>query len=77
MVKIEGVGDIDKLKDVFATLKKEIGKVIVGQDDVIDQILIAILCDGNALLESNPGLGKTLAIKTLARIMDLQFSVFL
>ncbi|MFH1916575.1 MAG: MoxR family ATPase [Nanoarchaeota archaeon] len=74
MVKIEGVGDIDKLKDVFATLKKEIGKVIVGQDDVIDQILIAILCDGNALLESNPGLGKTLAIKTLAQIMDMKFS---
>lgn len=74
MVKIEGVGDIDKLKDVFAALKKELGKVIVGQEDVIDQILIAILCDANALLESNPGLGKTLMIKTMARIMDLEFS---
>jgi MoxR-like ATPase len=74
MVKIEGVGDIDKLKDVFATLKKEMGKIIVGQEDVVDQILIAILCDGNALLESYPGLGKTLMIKTLSQIIDLQFS---
>jgi MoxR-like ATPase len=74
MVKIEGVGDIDKLKDVFAALKKELAKVIVGQEDVIDQILIAILCDSNALLESNPGLGKTLMVKTMARIMDLDFS---
>lgn len=74
MVKIEGVGDIDKLKDVFATLKKEIGKVIIGQDAVVDQIIISLLCDGNTLLESNPGMGKTLLVKTLAQIMDMQFS---
>ena len=53
---------------------KEIGKVIVGQADVIKQILISIFCDANALLESYPGLGKTTMIKTMADIMELKFS---
>ncbi|MFH1072148.1 MAG: MoxR family ATPase [Nanoarchaeota archaeon] len=74
MVRIEGVEDIDKLKDVFATIKKEIAKVIIGQDEVINQIIIAILCDANALLESYPGLGKTTMIKTMAQILELDFS---
>ena len=74
MVKIEGIKDVDKLKDVFETIRKEIGKVIVGQDEIIEQIIIAILCDGNALLESYPGLGKTTMIKTVANVLDLKFS---
>ncbi|MBU1974810.1 MAG: MoxR family ATPase [Nanoarchaeota archaeon] len=74
MVRIEGVADIDKLKDVFGTLKKEIAKIIIGQEDVVDQILISILCGSNALLESYPGLGKTTMIKTVAQILDLEFS---
>jgi len=53
---------------------KELNKVIVGQDEVVKQILIAILCDSNALLESYPGLGKTTMIKTMSDIMDLKFS---
>ncbi len=65
---------VQQIKTMFTNLKKEMGKVIVGQDDVIDQIIVAIMCDANALLESYPGLGKTLMIKTLAQIMDLRFS---
>ena len=65
---------VQNIKTMFTNLKTEISKVIVGQDDVIDQILVAIMCDANALLESYPGLGKTLMIKTLADIMDLKFS---
>ncbi len=61
-------------KDVFENLHKEIGKVVVGQRDVIEQTLIAMLCNGNALLEGYPGLAKTLAIRTLSQIMDLKFS---
>src|SRR3989338_7683223 len=53
---------------------KEAGKVIVGQDNVVEQIIIAILCDGNALLEGYPGLAKTLTVRTLAQLMDLKFS---
>ncbi|WP_292467218.1 MoxR family ATPase [Methanolobus sp.] len=60
--------------DMFATLSNEIGKVIVGQKASVEQILIAILCNGHALVESNPGLGKTLTISTISKVMDLNFS---
>jgi len=53
---------------------KELKKVIVGQEEVMKQLLVAIFCDSNALLESYPGLGKTTMIKTMADIMDLKFS---
>lgn len=59
---------------IFTTLFEEIGKVIVGQEEVVEQILIAMLCNGHALLESNPGLGKTLTISTVAKVIDLKFS---
>ena len=61
-------------KQVFDELQKEAGKVIVGQQDVVEQILVAILCDGNALLEGYPGLAKTLMVRTLSELMDLKFS---
>ena len=61
-------------KQIFDELKKEISKIIVGQDDVIEQILTAIMCDGNALLEGYPGLAKTLTVRTLSQLMDLKFS---
>ena len=61
-------------KQVFDELQKEAGKVIVGQQDVVEQVLTAILCDGNALLEGYPGLAKTLMVRTLSELMDLKFS---
>lgn len=61
------------LKVQFETLKKAIGKVIVGQDTVVDQLLISILCNGHSLLVGVPGLAKTLLIKTVADVMDLSF----
>ncbi|MDD5086140.1 MAG: MoxR family ATPase [Candidatus Nanoarchaeia archaeon] len=61
-------------KETFDNLYKEVGKVVVGQKDVVEQILITILCDANALLEGYPGLAKTLAIKTMSDLMDLKFS---
>ena len=65
---------VKAIRERFSQLRQEIGAVIVGQDEVISQILVAILCDSNALLESYPGLGKTLLIKTLSNILDLKFS---
>lgn len=65
---------VDEAKRIFDALKKEMSKVIVGQDEVVDQIIIALLANGHALLEGYPGLAKTLAIKTLAQLMDLSFS---
>ncbi|MFH2020311.1 MAG: MoxR family ATPase [archaeon] len=63
-----------EVQDKIDAVMKEISKVIVGQEEVMKQIIVAILCDSNALLESYPGLGKTTMIKTLADIMELKFS---
>ena len=61
-------------KHVFDAVFKETGRVIVGQNNAIEQVLVAIICDGNALLEGYPGLAKTLVVKTLADVMNLKFS---
>lgn len=61
-------------KPVFDTLFKEMGKIVVGQNDAVEQILVAILCDRNALLEGFPGLAKTLMVRTLSDLMALKFS---
>ncbi|HET7112914.1 MAG TPA: MoxR family ATPase, partial [Pyrinomonadaceae bacterium] len=55
-------------------IKNEIRKVIVGQDDAIEQILIALLAEGHALVEGVPGTAKTLTVKTLCRIINADFS---
>ncbi|MDO8480590.1 MAG: MoxR family ATPase [Nanoarchaeota archaeon] len=61
-------------KTAFDNLFKELNQVVIGQNDVVKQVLICILCDSNALLEGAPGLAKTLAVKTLSELMELQFS---
>lgn len=68
------VKNIDKLKATFTNVTSEIGKKIIGQREVVEQILVAILCDANALLESFPGLGKTSMIKAVAETLNLKFS---
>ncbi len=57
-----------------AHIQNELRKIIVGQDEVIEQILVAILAEGHALLEGVPGTAKTLTVKTLARIVGARFS---
>ena len=64
----------DALAEKYAALKKEIAKVIIGQDEVVDRLLIALFCRGHALLVGVPGLAKTLLISTIAEILDLKFS---
>jgi MoxR-like ATPase len=59
---------------IFRNLFEEIEKVIVGQKEALEQIIIAILCEGHVLVEGNPGLGKTLTISTLSKVLDLKFS---
>ncbi len=58
----------------FDLIFKEIKKVIVGQDDMIEGLLIGLLSNGNVLLEGYPGLAKTLAVKTFSEVLDLKFS---
>ncbi len=65
---------VERLKTAHARIKNEIGKIIVGQTEIVDQLLIALLCGGHCLLVGVPGLAKTLLISTLARALDLRFS---
>jgi MoxR-like ATPase len=55
-------------------VRKEIGKIIVGQQDVVDGVLICLLAGGHVLLEGVPGLGKTTLLRTLARVLHLKYS---
>jgi MoxR-like ATPase len=74
---MESVQPDTALQLATAQLKKvrdEIGKVIVGQQDVVDGVLICLLAGGHVLLEGVPGLGKTTLLRTLARVMHLKYS---
>lgn len=64
----------DNLKDDILKIKSEVGKVIIGQYDIIDDLLISLFAKGHCLLVGVPGLAKTLLIKTLAQVLDLGFS---
>ncbi len=65
---------VNQLAGKIKEVKTEIAKVIVGQEEIIDQLLISLLARGHCLLVGVPGLAKTLLIKTVAEVMDLQFS---
>jgi len=64
---------VERLQQVYAKMKEEVGRVIVGQDEVVEQTLMAIFCRGHALLVGVPGLAKTLLISTLAEALELSF----
>ncbi len=57
----------------FDTLRKEIGKVIVGHEDIVENVLVCLFCGGHVLLEGVPGLGKTLLVRTLSSVFSLEF----
>lgn len=63
-----------KFKKDFDTLKSEIGRMIVGQEDIVEGVITCLLANGHALLEGVPGLGKTLLVRTLSEALDLKFS---
>jgi len=65
---------VEQLNKKVSVIKSEIAKVIVGQDEIINQLIISLLSRGHCLLVGVPGLAKTLLIKTLAEVMDLKFS---
>jgi MoxR-like ATPase len=65
---------IQTFRQAHAALRAELGKVIVGQDAVVEGTLIALFAGGHVLLEGVPGLGKTLLVRTLGEVLDLSFS---
>lgn len=77
--KIENVNfesriNLQPLQESVAQVKAEIGKVIVGQNNMIDQLLVAVLSNGHVLLEGVPGVAKTISAKLLAKTLSLDFS---
>src|SRR5687768_15697493 len=70
---VSDIEAIDNLRTAHRRRRDEIGKVIVGQEAVLDQLLMAIFCRGHALLMGVPGLAKTLMVSTLAQALDLGF----
>jgi len=68
------MADVDQVRESARRLREEIHRTIVGQDDVVDQTLMAIFCRGHAVVVGVPGLAKTLLISTLAKTLSLQFS---
>ena len=73
MPATEEVQAIEKLMDARDLISEQLKKIIIGQEEVIDQMLMAFFAGGHCLLEGVPGLAKTLTIKTLAQILNLQF----
>ncbi|MCA9052650.1 MAG: AAA family ATPase, partial [Planctomycetaceae bacterium] len=65
---------IEQLSRAYERVREQMSRVIVGQSDVIDQLLIALFSRGHCLLEGVPGLAKTLMISTLARTLSMTFS---
>ena len=74
-VDVKQIGHrVERESSVLEQIRNEIGKVIVGQEYLVDRLLIGLLCNNHVLLEGVPGLAKTLLISTLARVLDLKFS---
>jgi len=71
---MEATERANRFREDFSKLKAEIGKVIVGMEEIVEGVLTCLLADGHALLEGVPGLGKTLLVRTLAQCLDLKFS---
>jgi MoxR-like ATPase len=75
--ELENLNDVDvvnELNKTYKNIKQEIGKVIIGQEKIIDDMLIAMLSGGHVLLVGVPGLAKTLLIKTLSQVLELNFN---
>jgi MoxR-like ATPase len=66
-------GEAEEFRRDYALLRQEVAKVIVGHERVVEGTITAVLCGGNVLLEGVPGLGKTELVKTLSRVLDLDF----
>src|SRR6476620_4237023 len=72
--RADDVAAIDQLRDLYGGLKREIAKVIIGQETVVEQLLLCVLARGHALLMGVPGLAKTTIVNSLAQVMSLQFN---
>ena len=72
--KISDVDLAEQLHDSYKTILDEVGKIIIGQTDIITSVLVSLLSKGHCLIVGVPGLAKTLLIKTISEVLDLSFS---
>lgn len=73
LMEKETLEDLEFARIKLETLKQELGKEITGQDEVIRNVLVCLICQGHVLLEGMPGLAKTLLARSLASALDLNF----
>ena len=73
-ITVDDVSRIDGLRNHYQGMRREIARVIVGQDAVVEELMIALFAGGHVLLEGVPGLAKTLLISSVARVLDLSFN---
>lgn len=66
--------DVSEFQDTYQRIRQELARIVVGQQEVVEGVLLAVLSGGHVLVEGVPGVGKTLLVKTLARVLDLRFS---
>ncbi|MEO7675728.1 MAG: AAA family ATPase, partial [Verrucomicrobiota bacterium] len=66
--------NIEQLREVLARARQEVGKVVIGQTQVVDRALVAIFTNHHALIEGVPGVAKTLLVRTLAHVLGCEFS---
>lgn len=71
---LENEQQLQQIMSRVGACENEIGKAIIGQKDIVRQVMLAILADGNVLLEGVPGLGKTQLVKTISRVLSVSFS---
>src|SRR5918912_1192232 len=64
---------LERLRAAYSTMREEIGRVVIGQNQVVEEILIAIFARGHCVLVGVPGLAKTLLVSTLAKTLSLSF----
>ena len=64
---------VARLREARTKIKHELAKIVIGQDEIIDSLLIGMLCRGHILLQGVPGLGKTLMARTLAKTLEMEF----
>src|SRR5262245_65184282 len=69
----DDIAVIERLREARDRVKLEMGKVVVGQHEIVDSLLIGLLCRGHILLHGVPGLGKPLMARTLSRTLAMQF----
>src|SRR6187401_1653174 len=74
VLKMSTEQQIQSFRELYGAMRSEIGKVIVGNDEIVDGTLIALLAGGHVLLEGVPGLGKTLLVRTLSQVLHLNFN---